>query len=400
MQFGQNPLRACYLAVVLLAPFHLQPAEGAGRGAAGPSAVSTPADLDAAMADYRRKLQEYTQAREAYAAELAAYWKSIADKRAVRRAKRGAGEQIALNDYVLTQPPVYAGPPEPVSPVPLPPPPPPPPPKYVPVVADFLKHAKEQFEFNPQRPRSEREFKRAYAKAAAAASLTKDQVVRIYGFESGGNGGYDVQAGLEEPKPGARAVSTALGYNQLLATNTVEILAENGDRLLRALKAKAAPLAAKPKKSLDDKIAILQRMIDVSRSVPDTWSAHEALASAPQGLAIHALNLDIDIGPLLQTQKLLDSVLFARNKGFQRRLTAAELEMMNLTGDGNGFDMVTMPAEFRDRVPTTNFFQRAGYAANPVASRNNTVAKLIQATNNVMDREVKLPGARALAAAF
>ena len=32
--------------------------------------------------------------------------------------------------------------------------------------------------------------------------------------------------------------------------------------------------------------------------------------------------------------------------------------MMNLTGDGNGFDMVTMPADWRDKVPTANFFQQ------------------------------------------
>ena len=74
--------------------------------------------------------------------------------------------------------------------------------------------------------------------------------------------------------------------------------------------------------------------------------------------------------------------------------------MMNLTGDGNGLDMVTMPADFRDRVPTANFFQPRGYENNPVAIRNNTVAKLIQATDAVMDAEVKLQGARDLAAAF
>ena len=392
--------RGWCLAVMLLAPFNLLAAEKADRGSAEPSAASAPAGFDAAMADYRLKLQEYTQARQAYATEVAAYWKSIGEKRGIRNANRLAREQIALEDYVLTQPPVYAGPPEPVSPVPLPPPPLPPPPKYVPVLADFLKSAREEFNFVPQRPRSEIEFKRAYAKVAAAVGLTKDQVVRIYGFEAGGNGGYDVQAGLEVPMPDARASTTALGYNQLLSTNTVEILAENGDRLLRTLKAKAATLAAKPKKLLEDKIEILQRMIEVSRSVPETWSAHEALANTPQGVGMHALNLDIDVGPLLQTQKLLDSVIFARNKGYRIPLTAAELEMMNLTGDGNGFDMVTMPAEFRDRVPTSNFFQPAGYAANPVASRNDTVAKLIQATDIIMDREVKLPGARALAAAF
>ena len=38
----------------------------------------------------------------------------------------------------------------------------------------------------------------------------------------------------------------------------------------------------------------------------------------PQGWAMHAMVLDIDVGPLLQTHKLLTSVLFARLKGYTR----------------------------------------------------------------------------------
>ena len=138
-------------------------------------------------------------------------------------------------------------------------------------------------------------------------------------------------------------------------------------------------------------------MIDFARSVPDEWSAHEGLAAGPQGLGIHALNLDVDVGPLLQVQKLLDSV---NSKGFAAPLTAAELEMMNLTGDGNGFNMVTMPPQMRERVPTSNFFQRGGYERNPVARRNDTVAKLIVATDAKMDAEARLSGARALSDAY
>jgi hypothetical protein len=103
---------------------------------------------------------------------------------------------------------------------------------------------------------------------------------------------------------------------------------------------------------------------------------------------------------LLQTQKLLDSIVFARRKGFAAPLSAAELEMMNLTGDGNGFDMVTMPLDWRDKVPTANFFQQRGYADNPVAQRNNVVAKLLAATNALMDSEMKKPGAKELSAAY
>jgi len=92
--------------------------------------------------------------------------------------------------------------------------------------------------------------------------------------------------------------------------------------------------------------------------------------------------------------------VFARRKGYRAELTAAELEMMNLTGDGNGLDMVMMPAALRERVPTANFFQRGGYHRNPVAIRHNVVARLMAATDARMDNQVKLPGARDLAAAF
>jgi hypothetical protein len=74
--------------------------------------------------------------------------------------------------------------------------------------------------------------------------------------------------------------------------------------------------------------------------------------------------------------------------------------MMNLTGDGNGFDMVTMPLAMREQVPTANFFQRGGYERNPVAIRHNTVAKLLAVTNARMDSNSNLPGAKELAAAF
>jgi hypothetical protein len=110
--------------------------------------------------------------------------------------------------------------------------------------------------------------------------------------------------------------------------------------------------------------------------------------------------LDIDVGPHLQTHKLLTSVIFARQKGHNRPLSAAELEMMNLTGDGTGLDMVTMPQAMREQVPTANFFQSGGYERNPVASRNNTVAKLLAITDERMDFNSNKPGAIELAGVF
>ena len=84
----------------------------------------------------------------------------------------------------------------------------------------------------------------------------------------------------------------------------------------------------------------------------------------------------------------------------RRKVTPAATTAINLTGDGNGFDMVTLAAELCDQVPTSNFFQKEGYERNPVASRNNVVAKLLVATNAKMDTEVKLQGAKDLAAVF
>jgi len=352
-----------------------------------------------AIAEYRRKLKEYQAARGAFEAEAGAYWASISEKRKGRNAKRRDRQTIALDDYVLTQPPVYTGPKRPVDPAPEPEEEKPPRErKAIPVIADLLQAAGEQFQFAPQRPASEMEFKRAYARVALASGLTREQAVRVYAFETGGIGNYDVQAGIEYG--GRRAISTAMGYNQLLTTNSVELMAEQGHELIKELTAKAANLTGPARKAMDHKLAVLKKMVAFTRTVPDEWAAHEKLANTPQGWAVHAMVLDIDVGPLLQTHKLLTSVIFARAKGYNRPLTAAELEMMNLTGDGTGLDMVTMPQAMREQVPTSNFFQRGGYERNPVAIRHNTVAKLLAITDERMDSNSTKPGAKELAAAF
>jgi hypothetical protein len=380
-------LLAIAIAALLISPAAAQSSESA-------NALAQQPELAAAVAQYRRALEDYNRTWQSYTAASSAYWNQISEKRHLRNAKRARGEPVSISDYVLTQPPVYTGPPKPRNPLK---PEVPPPRIYVPVVADFVTAARQEFKFVPRFPQSETEFKRGYAKVALAAGLTRDQIVRIYGFEATGNGSYDIEAGLEYNKHG-RAISTALGYNQLLATNSVEILAEKGDEFVKQVLSKSALASGAEYQSVDGKIDVLRRMVAFARSVPDAWGQHEILANTPKGLAVHALNLDLDVGPMLQTQKLLDSIVFARRKGFSRTLTAAELEMMNLTGDGNGFDMVTMPLAWRDQVPTANFFRPSGYADNPVAQRNNVVAKLIAATDARMDEEIKKPGARELAA--
>ena len=363
---------------------------------AAPVARAQPA---AAITDYQAKLAQYQVARATYDAEASAYWDAVAEKRRARNTKRREHLPIGLDDYVLTQPPVYSGPARPIDPhAPAQPPPERP---EIPVVADFLKNAAEQFGFVPDRPASDVDFKRAYAKAALAAGLTRDQIVGVYVFETGGNGSYDSQAGLVPYRPGARAISPAVGYNQLLSTNTVSLFAEDGNRYLLALRQRAKGLTGPAKLAMERKIEGLKRMIAYSRSVPNRWSEHDRLAKTTLGgFGIHAAVLDIDLGPLLQVQKLTNSVRFARTKGYAAPLTAAELELMNLTGDGNGFDMVTMPQALRARVPTANFFQQQGYERNPVARRTGVVANLIADIESKMSRGAQAQGARDLAAAF
>jgi hypothetical protein len=350
------------------------------------------------IAEYRRKLKEYQAARAAFEEQAAPYWASISEKRRGRNAKRRDRQPITLDDYVLTHPPLYTGPQRPVDPAPEPSEPRER--KAIPVVADLLKAAAEHFQFVPQRPANEMEFKRAYARIALASGLTREQAIRVYSFETGGNGNHDMQSGLSASRPDSRAISTAIGYNQLLTTNSVELLAEQGHEMIKELTAKAAQLSGAPRKAMDHKLSVLKRMVAFTRTVPDEWAAHEKLANTPQGWAVHAMVLDIDVGPMLQTHKLLTSVLFARAKGYNRPLSAAELEMMNLTGDGTGLDMVTMPQATREQVPTSNFFQRGGYERNPVAIRHNTVAKLLAITDERMDFNSTKPGAKELAAAF
>ena len=361
--------------------------------------VCTQGVSPAAVADYQAKLALYLQARQAYDAQADAYWNAVIEKRRGRNAKRRNHEVIQLADYVLTQPPLYSGPPRPIDPLAPGPEPSEKPP--IPVVADFLQAAVEQYGFVPQRPASDLDFKRAYARTARTAGLTRDQIVGVYAFETGGRGTYDTQAGLEPPGPGKHAVSPAIGYNQLLSTNSVSLMAEHGGRLLAALRQKAKAATGDARVAMERKIEALKRMIAFSRSVPNSWNEHDRLAkNTAGGFGIHAAILDIDIGPLLQVQKLLDSVQFARAKGYTAPLTAAELELMNLTGDGNGFDMVTMPQGLRERVPTANFFQQSGYERNPVARRTGVVANLIADIEAKMARGAQSQGARELAAAF
>src|SRR5260370_24936247 len=111
-------LRVLALALLPIAPQALA-IDAAAVNAATAGAMAQTASPQA-IAEYRRKLREYQEARAAFEQEASAYWNSIAEKRRGRNAKRRERQTITLDDYVLTQPPVYSGPKRPVNPSPAP----------------------------------------------------------------------------------------------------------------------------------------------------------------------------------------------------------------------------------------------------------------------------------------
>ncbi|AQS41493.1 MAG: Hypothetical protein BHV28_07940 [Candidatus Tokpelaia hoelldobleri] len=340
----------------------------------------------------------WERAHNAYEQQAQAYWDDVAQKRRQRTAKRKARQNIQLDDYVLMQPPVYSGPPCPATPGSAIKPPVQRAP--VPGVDHFIASARQVYGYTPDRPGSEAEFMRAYANAALETGLTRNQLVALYAFETGGNGTHDLQSGMLPGKADAKPISTAIGYNQLVATASVSVMSEFGPAIAGTLRKQAAYESPARQRQLQKKAAIVDKMVIEARRVPHQWAAQAELAKTPVGLGIHAMTLDKDIGPLLQIHKLRTSVRHLHAYGIKRTVSGAELEMLNLTGDGNGLDMISMPAAFRAQVPTANFFQRTGYERNPVARRHNTVARLLDETRSKMLKNMEKEGAQALSQAF
>jgi len=346
--------------------------------------------------DQQARLKAYETARITFQRRVDDYWRQIELKRKRRKAKAAKGLDVTAADYVKEQPPVYKGPPRPDDVMAMLPKPPKPPEVHepIPVVADFLRQAEEVYSFTPDRV-SEDDFMIYYAMEAIRLGLTREQVVRVYALETGGMGTQDLQSGYN-PKTG-HAASTALGYAQLLAANSIEQVRKEGEEFAARLERIAADANTPSSKAqaLRAKAAILRQMIADARKVHESWPAHVAYAKTPKGLAMHALNLDGDIGPWMQVVKLRGIKDYAAKKGIQN-LTGAQLELMNLAGPAHGFEM--MQPIGRD-MPTSNFFERKGYERNPIAA-GRTGAQLLEKLDEVMDRNTQKPGAQKFARIF
>lgn len=337
----------------------------------------------------------YLRAQAQHEQEAEAYWAEIEDLKERRRQRRAAGRPFTANDFVAVQPPTYSGPAMPADVAriiaSLRPPEEPAPMEDV---SDFLRHARKVYGFVPKRI-TEAEFMRRYAEEALALGLTKDQVVRVYALETGGRGTYDMQAGIDPETKKGRPISSALGYAQLLGANSVNEIVKHGPKFIERLTLLAAQSSGARRAELLGKATVVRRMLRAARSVPNRWSAHVAFSRTPKGLGIHALNLDGDVGPWLQTLKLQGVREYAEKAG-RPRLSGAEIELMNLAGPQTGLDMMEPVGS---RMPTANFFTRRAYNRNSIV-RGRTAAELLVALDERMNQNLRKAGSITFAKAF
>lgn len=352
----------------------------------------------------RQAFERYYSAKTFHSAAEDAYWAKIESVRKNRRARIRRGERVSSSEYVTEHPPVYNGPqisgrlaklwkafqerdrgPGKKR-------------TEYPTASDYLALAKRVYDFEPERI-PEREFKRRYASEALALGLAKEQVVRVYALETGGRGTADMVAGVNPITGRGTPISSAMGYAQLLSANTINVLQQHGDVFESRLE-KMHGRSSDPsrRQRLAEKITALRKMRAVVAKIPARWSAQRALARTDRGKAMHAINIDGDIGPWLQVKKLRDVKNYGTRAGY-KTLTSEQLELMNLAGPGTGLEMMT---DVGMKMPTSNFFSRLGYERNSIVRGKNgrISAELLQALGDRMDSFEKNPGAIEFAEVF
>ena len=348
-----------------------------------------------------RAFEAWYKATTFHNAARDAYWAKVSAKRRARRARLRRGGRATPGDYVTAFPPKYEGPaiskslrqrwasfqaggkrPKARR-------------TELPRIRDYLALAKSQYDFEPERI-PEREFKRRYASEALRLGLTKRQVIRVYALETGGRGTADMVAGIHPITGKGRPISTAIGYAQLLAANTINVLQKSGGDFERRLtKLRDQANSTQRRERLNAKLRSLRKMRAFVGRIPRKWSAHQRYSRTAQGRGLHALNVDGDIGPWLQVRKLRGVADYGKRAGYDH-LESEQLELMNLAGPGTGLEMMT---KLGLDMPTANFFARRGYERNSIV-RGRTSRGLLQALGDRMDSFEKNPGAREFAKVF
>jgi hypothetical protein len=319
---------------------------------------------------YESALAAYALANSDHEERATKYWDLVAAKRKGRSGRKLA--DLTDDDFVNTQPPVYKGPKKP-NPLDYGLPAPPSAKKdAIPTVPDFIASAdKMGFKFDllrddatpAQQAAFEHRFKERYAAIALKEGLTREQILGVFAFEDGGVGTYDNEAGIDPGKRTGRAISSALGYGQLLTDNSIDVTAHYGESI-------AAKLDAEGKHAKAELMRTMTKKVQAVYGPDPTWAQCGLIAKTDLGRGVHAANLDPDIGPYVQIIKLTDIndlyVKYAKANGMAGIPASPEMmESMNLAGPTSGF---AMAHKLIAKRLTVNFFQRNGYERNPVVT--------------------------------
>lgn len=357
----------------------------------------------------QEKLHKYEKAREEYDKQLDDYWNSVEKAKVERR---------QVNDF----PPNYTGPAKPAgmdsskekksaS--------------SLPTVNDMLERSKQlqriatgdnnqpDFKVNET---NEATFKQRYAQEATIVgskynlnkSETQEIVQSIYAFEGAGKITHDTLSGLPmkytaPDAPGSsdnlderrnfHPISTAIGYNQILMATNMRLLDTKNNTVVDRLnqlsiedpnrageiQEKAKMIASLPGKIRPELLSMAnkdgKKYKNADGSFRESVYADFARSKEPTSImgltgreittALQALNLDRDIGPIIQAQQLGD-ILETANPGgkfptkvqagpFQKELAGME---RSLFADASVFDQLSSEEkeksvnDLMNRVPT------------------------------------------------
>ncbi|MEP1441665.1 MAG: hypothetical protein ABJK39_01500 [Hyphomicrobiales bacterium] len=353
-------------------------------------------------ASYQEKLSAYRAAYSVFQAKTDRYWAEIARKKDIRTQRRKAGKPFKRKHFVLVQPPKYTGPKRPKNP------------NVTPSTAkkkkkrstlpraDDLRAAMREI-YGVKLPKyKERDYKYSYALESRRNGLTAEQVIGVYALETGGLGPYDRVSG-EIPRMSGkctvksyvgRPLSTALGYFQLLNANTSSTVHGNmkgpeAKRFSTRLRALAKQNRGKRKRALKAKAKLLEVInADMKKYIArysgrkNNWAEFRALGRTKLGYAIHALNLDIDIGPMIQVSKLAFVRDYAIKKGLGN-VASDRLELMNLVGYPRGAKMLEGEAF---HVPTANFVKANELKANYSVLGDKTVEQSVAKIRRIIGK--------------
>jgi hypothetical protein len=206
-----------------------------------------------------------------------------------------------------------------------------------------------------------------------------------------------MQSGVHPSNKASRPISSALGYAQLLDANSVNEVSRSGATFIAHLQHKLLDPNNTPERtaSLKHKIAVMKRMYANCKRVPFEWDRHQAYAKTPAGMGVHTINIDGDIGPMLQAMKLKTLKDIAEKNGHPS-LTGAEIELMNLAGPMTGLEMMEAPGA---SAPTPNFFSRRAYSVNKMVI-GLTGSGLQAELDRRMGDAMTMAGSREFAEAF